>query len=241
MFEGLYFEFPKLIFLLFIFMGCANLCPLRTQMLYFPHVLHFGDAGVKSPGWMLISKWLMIVFLVLAVMSPVKEAEKIPRFEGYSTLIVADSPDESMRAKIASFINLRHSDTIALYIPKNVKIPLTQDHEALLSILNQLPKTPNERIDYTIKEFISTLKRPWIVIFSDHPKSFVHSIPTQIETSVVPQKNWSEWMQKSNSEHPVIPIVTENTQLEYLYFYPLFFGFVAMLIYLFGRNQRGFL
>lgn len=241
MFEGFYFEFPKLIFLLFIFMGCANLCPLRTQMLYFPHISRFGTARIKSPAWMWISKWLMIVFLVLAVMSPVKEVKKMPRFEGYNTLIVADSPDEKMRAKIASFIELRSSDTIALYVPDSIKIPLTQDHEALLSILRQLPTMPHTRIDYTIKDFLSAQGRPWIVIFSDHPTSFVHSIPTQIETSVLPQKQWSKWMQKSNSEHPVIPMISENTPLDYLYFYPLFFGFISMLVYLFGRNQRGFL
>jgi hypothetical protein len=241
MFEGFYFEFPKLIFLLFIFVGCANLCPLRTQMLYFPHISHFGDTRIKPPAWMWISKWLMIVFLVFAMMSPVKEVKKIPRFEGYSILIVADALDESMRIKIASFIELRASDTIALYVPKSVKIPLTQDHEALLSILYQLPKTSNERIDSTIKAFLSTQKHPWVVLFSDHPKSFVHSIPTQIETSVVSQKEWIQWMQKSHREHPVIPLITKKIQLEYFYFYPLFFGFVAMLLYLFGRNQKGLL
>lgn len=241
MFEGFYFEFPKLSFLLFVFLACENLCPLRAQMLYFPNISRFGDSGVKSPAWMWISKWLMIAFLIVALMSPVKEIQETPRFQGYSTLIVADSPNEEIKAKIASFIALRPSDGIALYVPNSVKIPLTQDHQALLSILNQLAKTPNLKMDYTIKEFLSAQKRPWIVIFSDHPKTFVHSIPILIETSVVPQKQWREWMKKSNREHAVIPIDTEMTQVEYLYFYPLFFGFMAMLVYLFGRNQRGFL
>lgn len=241
MFEGFYFEFPKLSFLVFVFLACENLCPLRSQMLYFPNISRFGDSGVKSPAWMWISKWLMIAFLIVALMSPVKEIQETPRFQGYSTLIVADSPNEEIKAKIASFIALRPSDGIALYVPNSVKIPLTQDHEALLSILNQLAKTPNLKMDYTIKEFLSAQKRPWIVIFSDHPKTFVHSIPILIETSVVPQQQWREWMKKSNSEHAVIPIDTEMAQLEYLYFYPLFFGFMAMLVYLFGRNQRGFL
>ncbi|MDD4855148.1 MAG: VWA domain-containing protein [Sulfuricurvum sp.] len=241
MFEGFYFEFPKLSFLLFVFLACENLCPLRSQMLYFPHISHFGDSGVKSPAWMWISKWLMIVFLIVALMSPVKEIQEPPRFEGYSTLIVADSPDEEMREKIATFIALRPFDAIALYVPDRVKVPLTKDYEALLSILHQLPKTPHVQIDYTIKEFLSTQERRWIVIFSNHPKTFVHSIPTQIESSVVPEKQWREWMKKSNHEHDLIPIVTEATRLKYLYFYPLFFGFIAMFVYLFGRNQRGFL
>ena len=241
MFEGFYFEFPKLIFLFFIFLACDNLCPLRAQMFTFPHIAYFDKAEVTTPPWMWISKWLMIVFMILALMSPVKEIKKTLRFEGYDTLIVADSPDKDMREKIASFIALRASDSIALYVPKSVKIPLTQDHEALLSVLNQLPKMPHTTIDYTIKDFFFTQKRSWIVIFSDHPESFVHSIPTQIETTVVPQKQWNQWMEKRNQDHPVIPIVTEKIEVEYLYFYPLFFGFMAMLLYLFGRNQRGFL
>lgn len=241
MFEGFYFEFPKLIFLFFIFLACANLCPLRPQMFTFPHIAYFGKSEVAIPPWMWISKWLMIAFMILALMSPVKEIKKTPRFEGYDTLIVADSPDKEMRAKMASFIALRASDSIALYVPKSVKIPLTKDHEALLSILDQLPKMPQASIDYTIKEFFFNQKRPWIIIFSDHPESFVHSIPTQIETSVVPQKQWSQWMKMRNQQHPVIPIVREKTEVEYLYFYPLFFGFLAMFLYLFGRNQRGFL
>lgn len=241
MFEGVYFEFPKLIFLFFIFMACANLCPLRASMVHFPHITHFGSAEVSTPSWMWISKWLMIAFMILALMSPVKEIKKTPRFEGYNTLIVADSPDKQMRGKIASFIALRASDSIALYVPKSIKIPLTQDHGALLSILDQLPKMAHTSIDYTIKEFFFTQGRQWIVIFSDHPELFVRSIPTQIETSVVPQKQWSKWMEKSNENHPAIPIATENTQVDYLYFYPLFFGFMAMLLYLYGRNQRGLL
>ena len=241
MFEGFYFEFPKLSFLLFVFLACENLCPLRSQMLYFPHISRFGDAGVKSPSWMWISKWLMIVFLIVALMSPVKEIQETPRFEGYNTLIVADSPNEEMKEKIASFIALRPFDSIALYVPNGVKIPLTSDHKAVLSILKQLPKVPNGQVDYTIKEFLSTQERVWIVLFSDHPKTFVHSIPILIETSVVPQKHWRAWMQKSNREHSVIPIASERVHLEYFYFYPLFFGFMAMLVYLFGRNQRGFL
>lgn len=241
MFEGFYFEFPKLSFLLFVFLACENLCPLRTQVIYFPHISRFGDAGVKAPAWMWISKWLMIVFLIAALMSPVKEIQETPHFQGYSTLIVADSPDEEMKTKIASFIELRAHDEIALYVPKNIKIPLTRDYKGLVSILKQLPKTANGQIDYTVKEFLSTPERSWIVIFSNQPKSFIHSIPTDIETSIVPQKQWGEWIKKSSEKHPVIPITNENVQLEYLYFYPLFFGFMAMFVYLFGRNQRGFL
>jgi hypothetical protein len=189
---------------------------------------------------MWISKWLMIAFLIVALMSPVKEIQEPSRFEGCSTLIVADSLDEEKKRKITAFIELRPYDAIALYVPKNVKIPLTHDHNALLSIIRQSSNNSSETIDYKIKEFLSAQERPWIVLFSSNPKTFVHSVPAHIETSIVPQKQWNEWMDKRNREHAVIPIVSEERQLEYFYFYPLFFGFMAMIIYLFGRNQKGF-
>ncbi|MGZ5207748.1 MAG: hypothetical protein ACXWB0_01895 [Sulfuricurvum sp.] len=242
MLEGFYFELPKLSFLLFVFLACENLCPLRTQMLYFPHIFRFTGVGVKSPAWMWISRWLMIVFFIVALMSPVKEIPQTPYFEGYATLIVVDSIDESMREKITAFIAMRPHDKIAVYIPKNIKIPLTADHDALVSMVNQLPdSTGFSTVDYTIKNFLSTEKYPWIVIFSSNSKRFVHSIPPQIETSVVPQKQWNEWIKNQNKNHRPLPILLPRPSVEYFYFYPLFFGFLAMMVYLYGRNQKGLL
>jgi len=242
MFEGVYFEFPKLSFLLFVFLACENLCPLRIQMLYFPHISRFSGVGVKSSAWMWISKWLMISFFIVALMSPVKEIPQTPRFEGYSTLIVVDSLDENMIKKIDTFIQMRQHDKIALYLPDNIKIPLTTDHKVLMRMVHQLPMaSKSSTVDYTLKNFLSAEKHPWIVIFSSNPKRFVHSIPTQIESSVVPQKHWEKWMSTKNDNHRVLPILSSHISVEYFYFYPLFFGFLAMVVYLYGRNQKGLL
>ena len=211
-------------------------------MLYFPHISRFTGVGVKSPAWMWISKWVMIVFFIVALMSPVKEISELPRFEGYSTLIVVDSLDENMIKKIDTFIQMRQHDKIALYLPENIKIPLTADHEVLMKMVHQLPTASKpSTVDYTIKNFLSAEKHPWIVIFSSDPKHFVHSIPTQIETSVVPQKQWNVWMKNQNMYHRPLPIFLPRPSVEYFYFYPLFFGFLAMVVYLYGRNQKGLL
>lgn len=240
MFEGVYFEFPKLSFLLFVFLACENLCPLRIPMLYFPHLERFAGVGVKSPAWMWISKWLMISFLIVAVMSPVKETPQMPHFEGYATLIVVDRVDDAVRNKIKSFIELRPHDKIALYLPETIKIPLTTDHNALLAMVDQLPDTSNSpSVDYTIKRFLTSEKYPWIVIFSPRPKAFVHSLPPQIERSIVPQKGWEKWMASEDENHKPLPIRLPPPEIEYFYFIPLFLAFLAMIVYLYGRNQKG--
>ena len=240
MFEGVYFEFPKLSFLLFVFLACENLCPLRIPMFYFPHIERFAGAGVKSPAWMWISKWLMISFLIVAIMSPVKEIHQMPHFEGYATLIVVDKVDEDVRQNIKSFIELRPHDKIALYLPENIKIPLTTDHNALLAMVDQLPDTPtSSNVDYTIKRFLMSEKHPWIVVFSPRPKAFIHSLPPQIETSIVPQKGWSQWMKIQDEHHKPLPIRLPPPKIEYFYFIPLFLAFLSMMVYLYGRNQKG--
>lgn len=242
MFEGIYFEFPKLSFLLFVFLACDNLCPLRSQALYFPHLSHFSHLGVKAPAWMWISKWVMIVSLITAIMSPIKDVEQAPKFEGYSTLIALDSLTSERVLQIEKWCSLRPHDAIALYCPPRIKIPLTHDHVALLSMIRQIPyDSPTSSLNYTIKSFFPTHERAWIVIFSDDPKTFVHSLPSDIEHAVVPKKDWQKWMSLQNSTHPPIVIESELPHSQRFFIYPLFLGLLAMIVYLYGRNQKGLL
>ncbi len=73
MFEGLYFEYPKLFTLIVIFIACDAYCKLRSRALYFPHIniLH----QEKSPVWTILLwlKWIALSLLVLAMMSPVRD------------------------------------------------------------------------------------------------------------------------------------------------------------------------
>jgi hypothetical protein len=244
MFDGFYFEFPKLAFLLFAYLGCEALCPLRSNPLFFPQIRFFGEVGVRSPLWIWIAKWGMIILLIIALMSPVIEREETARYSGYSTLLAVDpsSLDEGMKQRIGRFIEQRPHDQIALYIPSNpsVKIPMSADHQALHSIVAQCDQTAvGTKIDHSIRRFLPVQKRQWIVIFSNDPRKFVHSLPTLVEVSVAPDKDWDEWLKRQKHEHPAIPIVSMQRKKEYYYFYPLFLAFISMLVYLYGRNQKG--
>ncbi len=48
MFEGIYFEFPKLLFLIFFFIACHTLCPMKLPSFYFPHAAKFSKEVLHS-------------------------------------------------------------------------------------------------------------------------------------------------------------------------------------------------
>jgi hypothetical protein len=244
MFDGIYFQFPKLGFLLFFFLACEALCPLRSNPLYFPRTSMFGEVGVKSPLWLWIAKWGMIAFLIVALMSPVRDREMVHHGGGWDILLLLDPAlvEAKTFPQILSFIDQRPDERIALWIPDNTVVPLTYEHEILKSILIQKEKgTSSERVDRQISRFFATSQegRKWVIILSDHPKTFVYALPTGIQTSVVSPSRDSSWGEKLSRDYPAYVVQSSRRYFDYYYVYPLFLGFLAMLAYLYGRNQRG--
>lgn len=242
MFEGIYFQFPKLGFVLFFFLACEALCPLRSNPIYFPRTVLFGTQESKSPLWMWIAKWAMISFFIVALMSPVREVKE--EVQGYDILLAIDPKtlNPEMIGDIRSFIAARNHDRFALYIPaaSPVVIPLTDDHDALLKILSQLsPENSEGKVTKEIDRFFSTTPeaRGWAIVLSKEPNELVRSLPVGVEVSVIEPNEY--WVEVSDSSHPPFSVITEQKYFVYFYIYPLFIGFLAMLVYLYGRNQKG--
>ncbi len=242
MFEGIYFQFPKLGFILFFFLACEALCPLRSNPIYFPNLPFFNRDETKPPLWMWISKWLMISMLIVAMMSPVREIRQESR--GYDILIALDPRSITPHTieQIRTFMKLRSEDRIALYVPYEspVLIPLTTDHERIGSMVQQLEASENSgKITREIERFFSTSAEGegWAVILSENPKKWVHSLPVGID--ITTPDLTSDWVQESDRDHPPFAVVATHKYFEYFYIYPLFVGFLAMLAYLYGRNQKG--
>lgn len=245
MLEGIFFQFPKLGFLLFFFLACEALCPLRTNPLYFPRTPMFADVGVKSPLWLWIAKWAMISFLIVALMSPVREEESTVD-TGYDILLIIDpaaiEPDVIEQSK--AFIERRMMDRIALWVPgkSEVIVPLTREHEVLGSILSQLSEEQNDgKVTRQISRFFTTSHegRGWSIILTNDPESFVYSLPVDVQTSLIDPGKEDEWVETCDRDHPPFAVVSPYRYFEYYYIYPLFLGFLAMLAYLYGRNQKG--
>ncbi|PHS56419.1 MAG: VWA domain-containing protein [Sulfurimonas sp.] len=159
MFDGLYFEFPRLIFIIFVFVACATLCKMKVPSIYFPHTSQFIKQSVSASKLLLLLRWLGIIMLILAFMSPVKDEpyELEPR-DGYEIALILDA-SESMKAQgfdksnlaltrfdvvkniVNDFIKERKSDNIGLVVFGQysfIASPLTYDANILNKIVSQL-------------------------------------------------------------------------------------------------------
>ena len=99
MFEGLYFEFPKFALIVIFFLICANFCKMKIPSIYFPHTGQFLKQSVSASKLLLFLKWLGIIMLILAFMSPVKdEPYELEPKDGYEIALILDA-SQSMKAQ----------------------------------------------------------------------------------------------------------------------------------------------
>ncbi len=159
MFDGLYFEFPKIIFVIFFYIACATLCRLKLPAIYFPHTRGLVHEAAGPSTLLFLLKWLGIVMLVLALMSPVKDdAIDVEPTKGYDIALVLDA-SQSMSARgfdtynpmfnrfdavqsiVGDFIKQRTSDNIGVVVFGKysfVAAPLTYDQKILKQVVDQL-------------------------------------------------------------------------------------------------------
>jgi Ca-activated chloride channel family protein len=159
MFDGVYFEFPKVASFVFIFLACDALCKLRERGLYFPHLGAFGSVALKPSRWLWFLKWGAIVCLIAALMSPVKEKVYTPQsVPGHAVALVVDASEsmrngdfvatdrpqsrfEAVQRILSDFIKQRESDALGLVVFGThafVASPLTTEHELLSALLQRL-------------------------------------------------------------------------------------------------------
>lgn len=159
MFEGVYFEFPKIIFLIFLFLLCAMFCKMRLTSIYFPHTAEFLKNSISASKTLFFLKWLGVIMLILALMSPIKdEPYELEPKDGYEIALILDA-SESMKAEgfdrnneqltrfdvvkeiVGDFISQRKNDNMGLVVfgaYSFIASPLTYDENILNKILSQL-------------------------------------------------------------------------------------------------------
>ena len=158
-FGGLYFELPKMAFVIFFFIACETLCKMKLPSLYFPHAAQFMNQGISSSKLLFFLKWLGIVMLILALMSPVKdEPYELEPKQGHEIALILDA-SESMSERnfdannrsltrfsvvkqiVRDFIHKRDSDNMGLVVfgaYSFIASPLTYDAHILSQIVSQL-------------------------------------------------------------------------------------------------------
>jgi len=159
MFDGLYFEFPKLLFVIFFFVACETLCKMKLPSIYFPHASQFMKSNISTSKLLFLLKWLGIVMLILAFMSPVKDEpyEMQPK-HGHEIAIILDtsgsmkqngfdainpgaSKFDVVKSIVKDFILKRVNDNIGLVVFGQfsfIASPLTYDKHILSRIVSQL-------------------------------------------------------------------------------------------------------
>jgi Ca-activated chloride channel family protein len=159
MFDGLYFELPKLIFIIFFFIACETLCKMKLPSLYFPHAREFMQKSVSASKTLFFLKWIGIIMLILALMSPVKdEPYELEPKNGHEIALILDA-SQSMQARnfdeqnpgisrfdvvkliVKDFIEKRKNDNMGLVVFGQysfIASPLTYDEHILSRIVSQL-------------------------------------------------------------------------------------------------------
>ncbi len=159
MFDGIYFEFPSLALLILFFILCASLCKMKIPSIYFPHTAQFMSNTVSASKLLWFLKWLGIIMLILALMSPVKdEPYELEPKNGYEIALILDA-SQSMQAKgfdtshlnatrfdvvkaiVSDFISKRKNDNMGLVVfgaYSFIASPLTYDANILKGIVSNL-------------------------------------------------------------------------------------------------------
>ena len=280
---------------------------MRLPSLYFPHAQQFMKQGIASSKLLFFLKWLAIVMLILALMSPVKdEPYELKPKKGHHIALILDA-SQSMQARgfdeynpgasrfdvvkdiVRDFISKRKNDNMGLVVfgaYSFIASPLTYDENILSRIVSQLSVGMAGK--YTalyeaLAQGVNLLKmsksksKVAILLTDGYSTEGIDKIPLDVALDIAKKEgvkvypigigNANEYNKKvlmkiaketggvafgaSNArelqeiykkidalEKVEIKAETYNN-LQYYYFYPLFIGLLALMLYVYLRNKRG--
>ncbi len=170
MFDGLYFEYPKAFTFIFIYIACEAYCKMRSRAIYFPHVQKLTNETTKLSTLMWLLKWFGIVFILLALMSPVRnepidlQPEKGPdtvfvvqsslgmQEVGFDTTDVEVTRYKVVKEWISRWVKSNPLNSYALVVATEksyIASPLSASSKAFQVVVQQLPVSNfKDAIDY---------------------------------------------------------------------------------------------
>ena len=144
------FEYPYVLIILLFFIICHRYCQPKGTSLYFPNIAMLQQASKKS-RWLLNSlKFFTIIFLILALASPIQEDNiTIKNDQGYEISLVLDASGSMqeynkftiVKEIVKDFVNQRVHDKLALSLFADfayVAVPLTYDKKSIKRLLERL-------------------------------------------------------------------------------------------------------
>jgi len=152
----MHFEYPWVWLALLVFIICEKRCPLRLDMLYFPHIEFIGR--YRGKGSLLQAfKWMAVTGTVAALASPVITKEVAPLYSvGRDMVLIVDASRsmdeefsvikrenkfETLKKVLKEFIEKRRGDRLGMVVFGEfayVASPVTFDHEMLLKMIPYL-------------------------------------------------------------------------------------------------------
>lgn len=152
----MHFEHPWILTALLLFLFCEWKCPLRIDLLFFPHVERVAKI-TRRRTFMEAFKWIAWSALVAALASPVTEERYMPSHTmGRDMVLVIDASRsmdepfsitrkgnkfETLKTVLADFIRHRKEDRLGLVVFGEyayIASPLTFDKEILRSMIPYL-------------------------------------------------------------------------------------------------------
>ncbi len=152
----MHFEYPWVWSALLLFLFCEKRCPLRLDMLYFPHIEFIEKHGRR--GLLLQAfKWMVITGTVAALASPVITKKRAPTYsagrdmvliidssrsmdEGFS-IVGKENKFETLKKILEEFIKKREGDRLGMVVFGEfayVASPVTFDHRMLEKMVSYL-------------------------------------------------------------------------------------------------------
>jgi Ca-activated chloride channel family protein len=157
------FEYPFALVIPVIYIICRLKCPLRSDKIIFPNAF-----VLKHKKFINIWEFLTILFLSIALASPIKTKIIYTQKKGYDIVIDLDTSGSMAQFNkltiskeiINDFIKKRKNDRLALVIFGNIAYiasPLTSDKKALSEILKRIyPGIAGEKTAIYDALFLST-------------------------------------------------------------------------------------
>ena len=152
----MHFEYPWVFLFVFLFLFCEWKCPLRLDLLYFPHIDRIAKT-VKSASLMQAFKWMIWGGTLVALASPVVTKEMVPSHamgrdmvlvldasrsmdEGFS-IVQKENKFDTVKRVVKSFVEKRKNDRLGLVVFGEfayVASPVTFDHKLLAAMIPYL-------------------------------------------------------------------------------------------------------
>ena len=236
------FQLPKIGFIFFFFLACDSLCRLKGDQFLFPRNHLFLEVLKPSTTWWIwLSKWSMICFAIIALMSPVKEIPIRVQSNEILWILPPEAMNEKVYHEIELFMKAHPDEKIGLLgLNENtLKIPMTNDYKTFASMMKQIHPEKGKGVSKRmIQDMFSdkSIENNWVFCIAKNPKNWANSLPVGVHfRGIDPSLEWGNnhfKLEKIHEEHP-------QKQFIYLYAFPLFLSFLSMLAYLYGRNQKG--